>query len=338
VPRLDLRTLTLLGIAAACLALGTVAVYARSAIVDEDAFTARAVDALRSDEVREEVTDRLSDRLVDQSRALARWRPVVDDEARLLTLDAGFPASFADAARGMQRKLFSDRRALVSLDVHTAGAALKTQLAEREPTLATPLSEVEAGDLMDLSGGGIEGALRRLAPAGAELARLGIPAIVLALVLLAAAVLRTRERRRGVHAAALTVGMTGAALVAAWTIARALTVGRFDTSNGETVVGQIWDAYLGDLRLWTLALAVAGLSAAACVAATLPDGGRGRAHAAVRRRLAAERQRAPLALALLALAALVIAVPDVVVDLGAVVLAAALVYRAVHDLARSALR
>ena len=46
--------------------------------------------------------------------------------------------------------------------------------------------------------------------------------------------------------------------MAATTIARAIVLSTFDTSHGDAVVGTIWDAYLGELRLWGLA---AGASA-----------------------------------------------------------------------------
>jgi hypothetical protein len=337
-PGLGLRTLTLLGLAAVCLALGTVAVYARTAIVDEHAFGERATVALGSDEVRQEVADRLSDHLLRQSPALVRWRPVIEDQANLLAKEPGFAVTFANAARAMQETLFSNRDALASFDVGPAGNALKARLAEREPRLAKPLAGLESGDLMDLSGDGIERTLRRVAPLGGELARLGIPALVLALLLLATAVAGSAQRRRALHAAALTVGVTGAALAAGWTGARAGTLDRFDTSRGDSVVGAIWNAYLGDLRVWCLALGAVGLIAAACVAATLPAGELGRPLAALRRRLAAEHLRAPLALGGLLVAALVLLAPDVVTGLAAVALAAGLLYRAVHDLARLALR
>ena len=37
----------------------------------------------------------------------------------------------------------------------------------------------------------------------------------------------------------------------------------FDTGFGDAVVRQIWNAYLGDLRMWSLAVAAAGLVVAA---------------------------------------------------------------------------
>jgi hypothetical protein len=68
----------LLALAATCLVLGGLAVYARMAILDTDAFTQRAVATLASDEVDEELADRLTVRLVDHQPALLRFQLVVD--------------------------------------------------------------------------------------------------------------------------------------------------------------------------------------------------------------------------------------------------------------------
>jgi hypothetical protein len=334
---LGIRSLALMAIAAVCLVLGGLAVYARATILDEDAFTARAVSTLSSDEVDEEIADRVTTRLVGQMPGLLRFQPILEYEARHMTAAPEFDGAFADAARRLQRSLFNGYT-LASFDVGFAGAQLKATVAEREPRLREPLSRVDASDLMDLSGGGAEGALRHLAPTARRSAVAGVPALLLALVLLGAGILAAHDRRRGLHAAALFVGATGGAVVAGWTAARAFTLTLFDTSHGDAVVGTIWDAFLGDLRLWSLGLAAAGIVVAACVAATLPAGEPGRLLARARARLAGERLSGLLALGLLALAVVVLAARELVMDLFVVSLAGALLYRGVHQLARLAVR
>jgi hypothetical protein len=199
---LGIRSLALMAIAAVCLVLGGVAVYARATILDEDAFTARAVSTLSSDEVDEEVADRLSGRLVETMPVLLRFQPVVEYEARRMTVAPEFNWAFAAAARRLQRSLF-DGYALASFDVGPAGALLKATVAAREPRLREPLAKVDASDLMDFSGGGVEGTLRRLAPTARRSAIAGVPALVLALLLLGAAVLTAQDRRRGLVALSL---------------------------------------------------------------------------------------------------------------------------------------
>jgi hypothetical protein len=334
---LGIPSCVLLALAATCLVLGGLAVYARMAILDTDAFTQRAVSTLASDEVDEEVADRLMVRLVDHEPALLRFQPVIEYEARELTASPEFGASFAAAARELQRSLF-DGYALASFDVGSAAARLQAMVIEREPRLRKPLKGVEPQHLMDLSGGGAEGRLRHLAPSARRAAAFGVPARVLSLLLFGAGVLAAPDRRRALHAAALVVGATGGALVAAWSAARAFTLSLFDTSQGDAVVGTIWDAFMGDLRLWGFALGAAGIVVAACVAATLPAGEPGRLLAVARARLAGDRLRGPIALSMLALAVVVLTARELVVDLAVVSLAGALLYRGVQQLARLAVR
>jgi len=334
---LGIRSCVLLAMAAICLVLGGAAVYARMAILDNDAFTQRAVGTLASDEVDEEVADRLTVRLVNQQPALLRFQPVIQYEARTIAVSPEFRAAFAGAASRLQSSLF-DGYALASFDVGPAGARLKAAVIAREPRLREPLSQADSSDLMDLSGGGVEGRLRQLAPHARRAAALGVPALVLALLLLGAGVLAAPDRRRALHAAALVVGATGGALVAVWSAARAFTLSLFTTSHGDAVVGTIWDAFLGDLRLWALALCAAGIVVAACVAATLPAGEPGRLLKVARARLSGERLRAPIALALLGLAVVVLTARELVVDVLAIGLAAALLYHGVQQLARLAVR
>jgi hypothetical protein len=334
---LGFHACALMAMAAICLVLGGAAVYARTAILDEDAFAQRAAGTLASDEVDEELADRLTTRLVNQQPALLRFQPVIEYEALEMTGSPEFGAAFAAAARDFQRSLF-EGYTLASFDVGSADARLKAAVIEREPRLRRPLSQVDGSDLMDLSGGGAEGQLRHIAPSAGRAAALGDPALVLSLLLFGAGVLAAPDRRRALHAAALVVGAAGWALVAVWSAARGFALSLFDTSHGDAVVGTIWDAFLGDLRLWGLALGAAGIAVAACVAATLPAGEPGRLLAVARARLSRERLRGPIALALLALAVIVLAARELVIDLLVVGLAGALLYRGVQQLARLALR
>ena len=332
---LGIRACVLLAMAAVCLVLGGVAVYAHSAILDEDAFAQRAAGTLASDEVDEEVAERLTVRLVKQDPRLLRFQPVIEYEARQMEASPEFRAAFAGAARDFQRSLF-DGYALAAFDVGSAGERLKAAVIDREPRLRAPLSQVDGSDLMDLSGGGAEGRLRHLAPSARRAVALGAPALVLSLLLFGAGVLAAPDRRRALHAAALVVGATGGALVAVCSAARAFTLSLFDTSRGDAVVGTIWDAFMGDLRLWGLALGAAGIAVAACVAATLPAGEPGRLLAVARARLSGERLAS--ALALLALAVVVLTARELVIDLLVVGLAGALMYGGVLRLARITVR
>jgi hypothetical protein len=118
------------------------------------------------------------------------------------------------------------------------------------------------------------------------------------------------------------------AIVAAGAIARTLLLSTFDTSHGDAVVGTIWDAYLGDLRLWALAAGVCGLIAAALVEPARPEWWRALVVPA------GAGARLAWAAGLLTVAALLIAAPAVPLDLALVAAAGALVFSAASEIAR----
>ena len=127
----------------------------------------------------------------------------------------GFDGAFADAARRASSARSSTATRSASFDVGFAGAQLKATVAEREPRLREPLSRVDASDLMDLSGGGAEGALRHLAPTARRSAVAGVPrALCWPSFLLGAGILAahgppTRAARRGALRGARPAGRVG---------------------------------------------------------------------------------------------------------------------------------
>jgi hypothetical protein len=121
-------------------------------------------------------------------------------------------------------------------------------------------------------------------------------------------------------------------IVAATSIGRAIVLSTFDTSHGDAVVGTIWSAFLSDLRLWALAVGAVGVIAAAAFEPGAPG--------AWRRLLAAVMApsgsllRLARALGLVALAALLLWMPEVPLDLALVVVAGLLVFSGAAEVVR----
>ena len=86
---------------------------------------------------------------------------------------------------------------------------------------------------------------------------------VAGVALLALGIVRAATRRRGIWAAGITIALAGGLLAAVITGARDVVLHQFDTDFGDAVVSQVWTAYLGDLRVWALALGAGGLVVAA---------------------------------------------------------------------------
>ena len=317
----------ILAVAAICLLGAGLFGYLDYAVLDERVFADRAASTLASDEVRSEIGARLGKRLATERPELAAGENVMEDAvADGVAAEPAFQHAFHTASLRMHRSLFGDAHAEVSFRVDGSAAALRAELRRRLPIEVPRMVDVP---LLTVDSGGREHALRALAPAARAAAR---PAAVflgvLGAGLLALAVVRDPDRRRGVWGAGLAVAAAAGLAAAGVTAGRDLVLEGFDTSFGDAVAGSVWDAYMGDLRMWALALCAVALVVAAAAGGPRP---------AVSTLLAAPASaggRLLRAAALLAVAALAVQVPELVLHTGLVALAAVLVYVAAGDLLR----
>jgi hypothetical protein len=126
----------------------------------------------------------------------------------------------------------------------------------------------------------------------------------------------------------VTVAGAGGLLAAGLTGASDVVLDQFDTGFGDAVVSQLWSAFLGDLRVLALAFAAAGLVVAAAA---------GGPRISLRTLLATPASssgRVLRAAGLLTLAGFAVALPEMVLHIALVTLAAVLVYVAVGELLR----
>jgi hypothetical protein len=318
----------MLAVAAVCLLIGGVAGYGALAVVDGDAFADRAAATLGSDEVREEVGTRLASRHAHRHVELSPLEPLMAHAAtETVAADPGFRAAFRDGALRLHDGLFTDADRPASMTVAGSGSLLRAELLRRDPSAAVP--PLEDVPLFTLGGEGHEGTLRRIAPAAADLALpLSLLLTVAGLGLLGLCVWREPDHRRAAWGAGLVVaaayGLTAAGAIAA----QDFVLDNFDTGFGDAVVRSIWDAYLADLRTWALALGAAGLVVAAAAGGPRPS------PATLLAAPSSRGRRALRASVLLAVAALAVRLPELVLHTGLVALAAGMVYVAAGDLLR----
>jgi hypothetical protein len=226
----------------------------------------------------------------------------------------------------MHHTLFSDADAQASLTVAGSGAALQKELGRR---LGTAVPRIADPPLMSIGANRGEHALRELAPPAR---RLALPLTIIfglaGLALLVLSVALARDRRRGIWGVGLAIAAVGGLAAAGVAGARDVVLTHFDTGFGDAVVSQIWNAYLGDLRTWGLAVGAAGLVIAAAA---------GGPRLALRAALAAPRTRSGRlvrAIGFVAVAAVAVEVPELLLHVAMVALAAGLVYVAAGDLLR----
>jgi hypothetical protein len=315
--------------AAMCLMTAALGAYGRYAVLDEGHFADRATNTLRSDEVEQEVARRFSGRLLAAHPDLAPGTVAIEDAfVTGMSGDPAFRAGFHAAAARLHRAIFSDPDADASLVVAGSGSALRDGLAMRLPLRANTLPVLEDPPLMSIGSNHRERLLRELAPVAksADLpVTLAFGIAALALLGLGAA---WAGGRRGIWGAGLTVAAAGGLIGAGVTGARDVVLSHFDTGFGDAVVSQIWTAFLGDLRTWGLAACAAGLVVAAAAGAPRLD------PRALLVRPKTDRGRLTRAGILVAVAAMAVKAPELVLHLTLVTLAAGLVYVASGDLLR----
>jgi hypothetical protein len=178
---------------------------------------------------------------------------------------APFQAALRSAAAQLHAAVFDRGRSEASLSVADAGVLLVDVLRRVSPQVADRLSpsiESRVLTLVTVRDEATTAAerVKRLAPAGA-------PALVLALILLAAALFLVRDLRGRLAAVGLTVAGAGGAGLLALAIGRGALLDRVVVDSQDRAAGgAVWEAYLGGLRGWYLAGLVGGVVVLAAAA------------------------------------------------------------------------
>jgi uncharacterized membrane protein HdeD (DUF308 family) len=328
----------LLVLGAVLLIVGALAFYAREQIVDREAFANRAVDALDDDAVRRVVAREIVVYLAERgSPDLAAARPLLESVVGSLIETSPFQRVYRAAALEANRVFFVRERENVLLDLGDAAQIVEFGLRSVSPSLAQDLPDDLKPDLLTLRDREFAGATLRAAD---QVRVLGIVLPLVALVLLAAGVAISPDRRIAVLRAGVAVGAAAALLLVALLVLRARTLAGVygeDELTDEDVrgaVGGVLDAFLGDLLTWTLLLALLGIAVAAAAAALDPEDVEAPAQ---RLKHLAERPRAGWARALRGAAALALGVlavldPDLALQIAAVVAGAFLVFFGISEL------
>jgi hypothetical protein len=261
-----------LALVAGTLALlaGGLALYARHAVLAS--ARSRPAPSARSPRTRSATSSSTASpqRIVDAQPELADQRPELDAAAgRTPCAARSSPASSTRGAAALHRELFTDRRAPRPAGDPRAGASVRADFLARVRTSSPRRSRPSRGcspptdpQLMALGGGRLETGLRDAAPWGRRLAALWPFALAAARCCWPGGAPRSGAPARAAPRGAGR-GAPAAARRGRHDDRQALLLSTFDTSHGDAVVGTIWNAYLGDLRLWGLAVGAGALVLAA---------------------------------------------------------------------------
>ena len=321
--------------------VGLVTAYASRELFDAESFSNRAVSALDDEEVRGLIAARVADGVVKRDPDLIGARPLIEGAADGIVGSAPFQQLFRDAVEDLHRTVFTSDRDTVALKLADIAVLLIEGLRQVAPEAAKSIPKDVEPRLVALSSADDQGILATAARITEDVQWAAIVALVLAALLLAGALALSRDRRITARRAGIAAAVAGVLGVVALEVGRALVAARVEDSADSAAVRGLWDAFLGDLLIWCLVLAVCGAVVAAAAASLIKPVEVGpvlsRAWTVAATTPESTGWRVARAVALIVAGAIVIAAHDTVLRLALVAAGIALIYLGVTEILRMTL-
>lgn len=326
-------------VAAILVVAGTITYYARTQVIDQQAFADRALEALEGDEVRQLVGREIVTGLIDRgSSDLVAARPLIESIVDAALQTEPFRRLIRTAAVEANRTLFVHDHRSVALDLSDAAELVRFAARSVSPRLAREIPDDLEPDLLKLQQREFATATLR---AGDQLRTLGVVLPLLALLAFVASIAVAPDRRTGVLRAGVAAGTAGVVLAVVLLILRERTlagvIGADEVTDAEMrgAVGGLLDAYFGGLVAWALAIGFGGVVIAGAAAALDPSDVEAPA-ARLRRGLLTRPQRTWLralrGAALLVVGVVIALEPTLALRVGAIVVGAYLVFAGTGEL------
>jgi hypothetical protein len=241
--------------------------YVQRTVLNADQFANRATATLRDPSVRTLAGERITDRLVLANEAdLLAARPLISAAIGGIVGSPPFGSLVRAGARDVHRAVFARDENTVTLTLNDVGLLVSEALEKVRPSAAAPLRHSRPVTLVSERVGSVTGELARVADRVRFLAWM-LP--LLALVAAGASLLLSGDRRRTVSQLAIGLVAGGVAIVIAYTVARALVLGRMSDPDVRAAGAAVWNSFLADLRTWGWVMAGAGAVIAAAVASVI---------------------------------------------------------------------
>jgi hypothetical protein len=323
-------------LAAVCLVVALLAGYLRTTVLDSDQFADRATNALSQEPVRDLIARQITQQAVLRAnRDLIAVRPLVETAASAVVSTGAFKSLFHTAARDLHRTVFTNDRSTATLTLLDVGVLLTSALDQFAPDVAKQLP-VDFSAKLDAGETALDSI--ELAHAADDFETLAWLFGALTVVLIAGGIALAPRRTRAIVHAGVSVAVAGAIVVIAYQIGRSVALGRFSAPEDRAAAGEIWDAFLVDLRTWALVALAAGTIVAAAAASVLrPVDVRQplqRAWEAVTVTPTGTWRRVARALALIVAGALFIAWRQALLDIALVLVGVYILYQGVAELLR----
>jgi hypothetical protein len=319
------------------LLLGGIGLYLDRAVFSSGSFADRAAGTLQDESVRAVISEKVSDEVVKARPDLVGVRPIIGAVADGIVRSPAFGSLFRAGVFDLHRSVFDSNRQSVALAVNDVGVLVIQAVQRFQPSAAKRIPAGLEAQLLRISDG-TEGFVADSLRLAETVRSLTVIFLALALLCLTAGVLFAPDRRiafRWVGVGGLASGLTA---VVIYEVARLLLTGRAEDEQGQAAARSVWDAFLGGMRGWALAVAaIGGVTAAASTSLVRPVE-LGPAARETWEKLSAtpERRwvRVVRAFALIAAGGLVVAARDAVLRIAVVMAGIALIYVGVAELMR----
>jgi hypothetical protein len=256
----------LAGVTAVLAAAAAISGYARSELVDREAFGQRVASALEDEDVRAVVGDRVVDRLAQNvTPEVLAVRPLVSTAVGALAGTPAFQRVFARALSAAHGSLVAGQSRFV-LDLDLGEGLVRESIRSVSPRAAEAIPPTVELKVIELRPGNL---VVRAARASRDLADLWWPLLAATLLSGAACALLAGGARRALTllgAATAAAGLLVAALVTAlglFVVSRAAGAAGLEDERERDAVGALWNALFADLRYAALLVALAGVATAA---------------------------------------------------------------------------
>jgi hypothetical protein len=320
----------------ALLAAATVAGYAQRALFDSDQFADRASSTLADSSVRSLVADRVTDEVVLRHQAdLLSARPIIASAISGVVGGSAFRSLFRRAALDVHRAVFERDQDTVVLTIADVGTVVATALRALRPELARQVQDSGRVEVVDRDVGSVSGKVARIAR---DVRVLAFVFAALTLAAAVAALVVAPDRRRTASQLGVGIAAVGVVVVLAYTIARAVVLGRFHDPDERAAAGAVWGAFLGDLRTWGFLLAGTGAvmaaAAASLVRPVVVEGTLLRAWRVATTEPDSTRLRVARAVALIVVGVFVIAQPLTALQVAAMLVGLYVAYKGIEAILR----
>ena len=255
-------SITLAVVGAILALLGGFLLYARQELFQPDNLAANAQTALSDQRTRLAIAQPIVDGIVDTgSGELVNARPFIESIVISALDTPPVKAAFSEAVKAIDTKLVDRTPNTLLLNLTDSAVVAAKALDALAPQLGKGVVPKQITDVK----AAILGSEITITPLHFvhEIDLFGIVLPILAVLMLVASIVVAPERRRGVQRAGIAVAVAAMAGLVAQLVGRSLALGQIDDPLVRDAAAAVWDALLGDLLVWTIAIGMLALLLAA---------------------------------------------------------------------------